>query len=206
MSSSTYFPTGHGYLNPTIKALITQLAQNPIPDGGGGDTPTDLSGYATTEALNTAVTTTLPPQIQGWIRGNGLFRGVHQVLADKTMTDDMWSNFVVFPNSQWGRVTLTVTKPSTALADKTTRFSPAMGTAVDMLPPIGTWTLFINPDNPTAVIELVFTGTGAPMRIKGTSVSGTYTTGDESFSLIIPNGRAVLLMLTDAYQFFYCFL
>lgn len=48
---SLYHPTGDGYLNPTIKALIA----NGLTGGGEGGTPTDLSGYVTTGALTTAL-------------------------------------------------------------------------------------------------------------------------------------------------------
>jgi hypothetical protein len=56
MSSQVYHPTGHGYLHPTIKALLA----NGIPSSGGsggGESPVDLTGYVTTSALNNALST-----------------------------------------------------------------------------------------------------------------------------------------------------
>ena len=52
------YPTGDGYLHPTVKALLANNGSLGGGGSGGGEsTPVDLSGYVTTAALTTALAT-----------------------------------------------------------------------------------------------------------------------------------------------------
>lgn len=59
ISTPQRFPTGSGYLDPTIKSLIMASGGGSTINTGGdsGSTPVDLSGYVTTTTLNTALST-----------------------------------------------------------------------------------------------------------------------------------------------------
>lgn len=207
--SALKYPTGDGYLNPTIRALLASAGAAGGGTGGtdggtGGTGGTDLSGYVTTAALTKAlagyatddelaavggVTST---DVQKWIRGNGLFRSVLRTFTnDWTMTDTHWQNFNLVTMGT-GNSNITVVKPSTTLVYNTTPFAPVSG-GNDRGPPAGIWTLIINPNN-TYVVNLVFgSGAEAGSLINGTNSSGVFF-GQSNGTVNIPQGRAALLM------------
>lgn len=204
--SSTKYPTGDGYLNPTIRALVAGLATGGT--GGTGDTGgtggTDLSGYVTTAALTTAlagyatdaelaaVGGVTASDVQKMIRGNGLFRSmIRTFLNDWTMTDVHWQNFTnVSSNSN--PINITIAKPSDTLVSGIVPFAPVSG-GNDRGPPCGIWTMIINNNNPSVVTLLFGVGGEAGAQVTGMGADGLWF-GQNNGSVTIPKGRTCLLM------------
>lgn len=202
------YPTGDGYLNPTIKALISNLQQQP---GGGGDTPVDLSGYVTTTALNTALSSiqdtvdgidgVSDTSVKGWIRGTGLFRPIYKAFGDFDLTDAQWQSWTLVPYLSGTPVTITVKEPTGTLGTDMVPFVDPGVTKLD--PPAGAWTLIVNPNN-TAVVTLAFPD---PIpTITGRNADGSYLTGSTGATFTIGQGHMALLMYigSGTKQYYLC--
>lgn len=174
--------------------------------GGGGSTPTlpvwsvsqsewnALTGRVETlEEAPTGPNGLTESEVQGWIRGNGLFRPVCNVFGDVNMTDAHWQSFLVAPYiTQPAPVTVSVTTPSAALVDTTNQFVVPPGFPVDK--PAGTWTYIINPNNVNTVTVL-FPSIATVTGYNGTS----YTTGT---TWTVPQGRMMLVMFIGVNHFY----
>ena len=198
------YPTGDGYLHPTIRALLAN---------GSSDTPADLSGYVTTTALTTAlaaIQTTVDgidgvsdTSVKGWIRGTGLFRPIYTAFVNFNMTDAHWQSWILVPYLSGSPVTITVKEPTGTLGTETVPFVDPGLTKLD--PPAGAWTLIINPNN-TAVVTLSFPD---PVpTITGRNADGSYLSGSTGATFTLGQGHMALLMYigSGTKQYYLCIL
>jgi len=187
-----------GTLQTEIATAITTIQENTID--------TVVTGLSQLQNQNTINMTTMgetftkPLDVHALIRGNGLFRGIMNVITNETMSNSHWQNFVLFPAGVTN-TTLTVVRPSAALAEDTNRWVDVGFTGEQ--PPTGCWTLLINPNNPATDIQVLFTETG--VTVHGINASGVYESINQNGGFSIPQGRTVFLMIRNVNSYYFCF-
>lgn len=193
---------------------VSGFIQTPSTGGETTPPPTDLSGYVTTAAFNTALQTiqatvdgingVSETSVQGWIRGTGLFRPVFTAFETFEMTDAHWQSWILVPYLAFQPVTVNVRMPSSALATDTVPFVDPGVTKADK--PAGAWTLIVNPNN-TAPVTLAFP---FPIpTITGRNADGSYLSGGLNSTFTIGQGHMALLMYVGsggAQQYYLCIL
>lgn len=161
---------------------------------GSGSTgaSTGTSGSTTPTTTGTSDAT-----IQGWIRGNGLFRSVLNAFGPtEDFTDTHWQNLVFTPYLMGGDVTLNIYKPSATLAGQIVPYT-SPGLLADAVP-AGTWTWIVNTNN-TSTVNIKF---AEVCTVTGRDASGTYITGGINSSFTLGQGRMALLVYYNVNKYY----
>lgn len=159
-----------------------------VGGGGGGGTVTPPPPVVVPDGITET-------GIQSWIRGNGLFRPVFNVMEDINTSDKHWqcilsTLYITFP----APVTINVIPPTSALGDAMDPYAVPDPTLFAVAKPAGAYMYIVNPNN-TNTITVNFP---APALVTGYNGTSYQTTN----SWNLPQGRMMLVFFLGNVSFY----